>query len=65
MDTIMNTEEFIKKETDKRINEFKEKAKEKGLTITENDETYLRMGIGFGISIAGLCLVNIDITKLV
>ena len=65
MDKIISTEEYIKQEIDKRINQIKDNAKAKGLNIRETEELYLRMGIGHGISIAGLALVNIDISKLV
>lgn len=61
----MNAEEIIKEETNKRINEFKKQAKERGIPFSSLDETYMRMGIGYGIAIAGLALVNIDTTKIV
>ena len=62
MDT---TKEYIKNEMDKRIYEFREKAKAKGLVLSELDETYLRMGMVYGLTIAGLALVNIDLGDLV
>lgn len=62
---IMSFEEVVKYQTDKRINEYKEKAKAKGLILSELDETYFRMGVAFGIAIAGLGLGNFDGTVLV
>ena len=63
--TNMSIEEFIKNETDKKFNDFKEKAKEKGLVLGKLDELYFRAGVSYGISIAGLSLVNIDTSKLI
>lgn len=57
-------EEVIKKETEKRVNELKEKLIQNGSSLSNMDELYLRMGIAYGISIAGLGLVNIDAYKL-
>lgn len=65
MGTISRAEEIIKIETEKRINQFKEEAKRKGLELTEREEMYFRMGIGYGIPIAGIALANIDAFELV
>ena len=62
MDT---TKEYIKNEMDKRIDDFREKAKTKGLVLSELDESYLKIGMVYGLSIAGLALVNIDLHDLV
>ena len=61
----MSNEEFIKVESDKRIEEFKNKYKERGMVFDELQETMMRIGIAHGITIAGLALVNTDLTKLV
>lgn len=60
----MSVEEFIKTEADKRITEFKMRAKEKGLELNETNEMYIRLGIGYGISIAGLGLAYMDTNAL-
>lgn len=65
MGTISRAEEIIKIETEKRINQFKEGAKIKGLELTEREEMYFRMGIGYGIPIAAIALANIDASELV
>ena len=59
------TKEYIKSEMDKRIDDFREKSKARGLILSELDETYLRMGMVYGIAIAGLALANIDLHDLV
>jgi hypothetical protein len=65
MDEIISTDEFIKQEIDKRVNQIRNSCKDKGINIGETEELYLRMGIAHGVSIAGLALVNIDMSKLV
>ena len=64
METNMDIEEFIKNEVDKRFNNLKEKAKLQGLVIGPMEEVYFKSGVSYGISIAGLALVNIDVSKL-
>lgn len=64
MNEHMTMEEIIKYETEKRFNDFKEKAKENGLVIGPMEELYFKSGVSYGISIAGLALVNIDGSKL-
>ena len=59
------TKEYIKSEMDKRIDDFREKSKARGLILSELDDTYLRMGMVYGIAIAGLALANIDLHDLV
>lgn len=56
----MSFEEVVKYQTDKRINEYKERAKAKGLILSELDETYFRMGVAYGLAIAGMGLANFD-----
>ena len=60
----MITEEFIKNKINKTIIDLKEKAKLRGITISEKDELLLRTGIEYGIQIAGLALVNINIDNI-
>ena len=60
----MNMNETIKYETEKRVNQFKEQAKAKGLNFTAMEEMYFKMGISYGIAIAGIGLANFDGTEL-
>lgn len=61
----MSMEEVIKYETNKRFNDLKEGAKAKGLILGEMEELYFKMGVAYGISIAGIALVNVDGNKLI
>lgn len=61
----MHSEEFIKTETEKRIEDLSNKYKEKGLVLGELEKTMIRIGVSYGIVIAGLSLVNTDLTELV
>ena len=56
----MSIEENIKSETDIRFNQIKEAMKDKGVTLGPSEELYFKMGVSYGISIAGLALVNIN-----
>lgn len=58
-------EEIIKNKTEEHVNELKEKLRQNGTTLSNMDEMYFRMGIAYGITIAGLGLVNIESNKLV
>ena len=60
----MNVNETIKYETEKRINQFKEGAKAKGIPLTAMEEMYFKMGISYGIAIAGIGLANFDGAEL-
>ena len=53
----MSIDENIKIETDKRLNELKQRAAEKGIVLSAMEEIYFKMGIKYGIMIAGLSLV--------
>lgn len=55
----MTMEDVIKQETERFINNYKQKLKENGYIIDPLNETMLRTGISQGIAIAGLALVNV------
>lgn len=60
----MTMEEVIKYETEKRFNDLKIRAQAQGLIVGEKEELYFKTGVAYGISIAGLALVNVDSQKL-
>jgi hypothetical protein len=57
----MSAEEVIKTETEKQITNIKEKMKKSGYELSHSEETYFRMGIKYGIIIAGLALAKTEI----
>ena len=65
MNVNMSTEEFIKYKTDEYFNNIKEKSKEKSVYLVPMEELYFKMGVAYGVSMAGLALVNIDTNNLI
>jgi hypothetical protein len=61
---MSNTEEIIKNETNKFLNQAKEKIQSKGGIFTETDEFYFKMGIKYGIVIAGMALAGTNVDNL-
>ena len=55
----MTTEEFIKAQTDKVVDNFKIGFIANGSHMSERDELFFRTGIANGISLASLVLSNI------
>lgn len=60
----MSTEELMKQEADKMIDRLKAQCNEKGKTLTETEEMYIRVGMSYGLSLAsiGLGFLSTDIT---
>ena len=61
----MSTEEIIKNETEKHIVRIKNKLKEDGYNLTKEAESYFRLGVQYGITIAGLALVKTETNNLI
>lgn len=60
----MSVEEYIKQKTDEMVNKFKQDCAAKGVVMNEENETYLRMGMSYGITLASMTLsqLPVDIT---
>ena len=49
-------EELIRNKSNEIIEDLRERMKSKGLELTSDMEYYIRIGMGYGITISGLAL---------
>lgn len=59
-------EGYIKAKADEMINSFKQSCIKKGVPFSEENETFMRMGMSYGISLASIALSRLpcDVTLL-
>lgn len=55
---MINIRKVIKENTNEMVNNFKNIAKEKGMTVDETTENIFRMGISCGITLSSSILCN-------
>ena len=54
-------EELIRNKSNKIIKDLREKMKSKGAELTPDMEYFIRIGMGYGITISGLALGNLPV----
>ena len=56
----LTNEEFIKLKSDQLVEKIRSELKTQGLYLTQTEESYIRFGITYGITLSSLLLANVD-----
>lgn len=56
----LTNEEFIKLKSDQLVEKIRSELKTQGLYLTQTEESYIRFGIAYGITLSSLLLANVD-----